>query len=222
MMQRRRGQQSSTDVAVSSDGCGMAPTHPTCEHLRMELRAAVSGDADQIAALNVAAWRAGFRGLISDAYLTAYDGLPQLRRETLADPGADDIQLVADDGEEIFGWISGGSAHEDDLGPGTYEVRACYVNPARWRTGIGRQLVAALIDRLDPQRWTDLVLWTVRDASPTNAFYASLGMIRDGREALLDRGGPVPLVRFSVQIERMRAKTQETTVLDGSSQQASA
>ena len=172
----------------------------------MEVRAAVGGDADRIAALNAAGWRVGFRGLISDAYLSGYDGLPQLRRETLADPGDDDIQLVADDGEEMLGWISGGSAHDDDLGPATYEVRACYVIPLRWRTGIGRQLMAALIDRLDPQRWKHLVLWTVRDASPTNAFYVSLGMERDDQEALLDCNGPVPLVRFSADLETMRAK----------------
>ena len=177
----------------------------------MELRAAVSDDADRIAALNAAAWRAGFRGLISDVYLAAYDGLPQ-PRQTLADPGDDDIQLVADDGEELFGWISGGPAHEDDLGPGAYEVRACYVSPARWRTGVGRRLMAALIDQLDLQRWTHLVLWTVRDASPTNAFYVSLGTARDGRDALLDRGGPVPLVRFSAQLEKMRAKSATTTL----------
>ena len=89
-------------------------------------------------------------------------------------------------------------------------------NPARWRTGIGRRLVAALIDRLDPQRWTHLVLWTVRDASPTNAFYVSLGMVREGREVLLDRGGPVPLVRFSAQLEKMRAKTPRQCQNDGS------
>ena len=101
----------------------------------MEVRAAVVGDADRIAALNAAGWRAGFRGLISDAYLTAYDGLPRLRHETLAEPVDDDIQLVAVDGEEMVGWVAGGPAHEDDLGPGAYEVRACYVDPARWRTG---------------------------------------------------------------------------------------
>jgi GNAT superfamily N-acetyltransferase len=144
----------------------------------VEVRAAVVGDADRIAALNAAGWRAGFRGLISDAYLTAYDGLPRLRHETLAEPGDDDIQLVAVDGEDLVGWVAGGPAHEDDLGPGAYEVRACYVDPARWRTGVGRWLMAALIDRLDPGRWTHLVLWTVRDAAPTNAFYVSLGMVR--------------------------------------------
>ena len=178
----------------------------------MEVRAAVVGDADRIAALNAAGWRAGFRGLISDAYLMAYDGLPRLRHETLAEPGDDDIQLVAVDGEEMVGWVAGGPAHEDDLGSGAYEVRACYVDPARWRTGVGRWLMAALIDRLDPGRWTHLVLWTVRDAAPTNAFYVSLGMVRDGREALLDRGGPVPLVRFSVLLKRTRTNAPTTTV----------
>jgi 2-polyprenyl-6-methoxyphenol hydroxylase-like FAD-dependent oxidoreductase len=48
--------------------------------------------------------------------------------------------------------------------------------------------MAALIDRLDPSRWTHLVLWTVRDAAPTNAFYVSLGMVRDGAQVTLDDG----------------------------------
>ena len=191
---------------------GLETARPTCEDPPVKVRAAVVGDAERIAALNAAGWRAGFRGLISDAYLTAYDGLPRLRHETLAEPGEDDIQLVAVDREEIVGWVAGGPAHEDDLGPGAYEVRACYVDPDRWRTGVGRRLLAALIDRLDPGRWTHLVLWTVRDAAPTNAFYVSLGMVRDGREALLDRGGPVPLVRFSVLLKRMWTNAPTTTV----------
>jgi GNAT superfamily N-acetyltransferase len=196
---------------LSDDGLRDLPV-PPARILAVEVRAAAIGDADRIAALNAAGWRAGFRGLISDAYLTAYDGLPRLRHETLAEPGDDDIQLVAVDGEEMIGWVAGGPAQEDDLGPGAYEVRACYVDPARWRTGVGRWLMAALIDRLDPGRWTHLVLWTVRDADPTNAFYVSLGMVRDGREALLDRGGPVPLVRFSVLLKRMRTNAPTTTV----------
>jgi GNAT superfamily N-acetyltransferase len=174
----------------------------------MKMRAAVIGDAERIAALNAAGWRAGFRGLISDAYLATYDGLPGVRHETLAQPRDDDIQLVAMDGEQMIGWISGGRAHQDDLGPDAYEVRACYVEPAHWRTGVGRQLMTALIDRLEPSRWNQLALWTVRDAAPTNAFYESLGMVRDGREALLDRDGPVPLVRFSLLLNRKQ--TQRT------------
>ncbi len=85
------------------------------------------------------------------------------------------------------------------------------MDPARWRTGVGRGLLAALIDRLDSGRWTHLVLWTVCDAAPTNAFYVSLGMVRDGREALLDRGGPVPLVRFSGLLTRIQTNAPTTT-----------
>src|SRR4051794_38266647 len=186
---------------------GAPHCRPTCDDPPVEVRAAVVGDAEKIAALNAAGWRAGFGGLVSDAYLMAYDGLPQLRQESLAEPGEDDIQLVAVDGEEVVGWIAGGPAHEDDLEPVAYEVRACYVAPNRWRTGIGRRLMAALMDQLNPRHWTHLVLWTARDAVPTNAFYASLGMVRDGREAILDRGGPLPLVRFSGPLERIRTTT---------------
>jgi len=66
---------------------------------------------------------------------SAYDGLPRLRHETLAEPGEDDIQLVAVDREDIVWLVAGRPAHEVDLGPAAYEVRACYVDPDRWRPG---------------------------------------------------------------------------------------
>jgi len=65
-------------------------------------------------------------------------------------PSEDDIQLVAVDREDIV--VAGRPAREVDLGPAAYEVRACYVDPDRWRTGVGRRLLAALIDRLDSGR----------------------------------------------------------------------
>jgi len=98
----------------------------------VEVRAAVVGEADRIAALDAAGWRAGFRGLISDAFLMAYDGLPRLRRETLAEPGDDDVQLVAVDSEELVGWVAGGPAHEDDLGSGGSRS-----GPATWTRPAG-------------------------------------------------------------------------------------
>ena len=99
----------------------------------MEVRAAVVGDADRIAALNAAGWRAGFRGLISDAYLTAYDGLPRLRHETLAEPGDDDIQMVAVDGEEMVGWSPAGRRTKTISGLG--RTRS---GPATWTPPAGR------------------------------------------------------------------------------------
>jgi hypothetical protein len=36
-------------------------------------------------------------------------------------------------------------------------------------------------------------------------------MVRDGREALLDRGGPVPLVRFSGLLTRIQTNAPTTT-----------
>jgi GNAT superfamily N-acetyltransferase len=184
---------------------------PTWDDSRVELRAAVLGDADRIAALNAAGWRAGFRGLVSSSYLDAYDGLPQLRHDTLAEPRDGAIQLVAVDGGALVGWVAGAPANEGDLGPGAYLVEACYVDPARWRSGVGRRLMRALIDQLDPRRWTHLVLWTLRDAAETSAFYVSLGMVRDGREAVLERGGPVRLVRFSAALDRLRTDPRATS-----------
>lgn len=79
---------------------------------------------------------------------------------------------------------------------GVYEVRACYVAPSHWRTGAGRRLMQHLLDGLDHSQWQEVMLWTPRDTAPTRAFYTSLGFQPDGRTAVMDCLGPVPIVRL--------------------------
>ena len=168
----------------------------------MWIRAAVLDDAEAIAAVNAAAWKSAFAGVVSDEYLSSYDGAPQRRREDLftASPGA--VQLVAEDDGHVVGWAMGHPCEDGDCDPGiVYEVRACYVAPTHWRSGTGRCLMQHLLAGLDRDQWQEVVLWTPRDTSPTRAFYAALGFEPDGKTAVMDRLGPVPIVRLRRPVE---------------------
>ncbi len=167
----------------------------------MWIRPAVPDDAEAIAELNAAAWKSAFAGVVSDEYLSSYDGAPQRRREDLLtmSPGA--VQLVAEDGI-VVGWSMGHPCEDEDCDPNTvYEARSCYVAPTHWRSGTGRRLMQHLLAGLDRYRWQEVVLWTPRDTTPTRAFYATLGFKPDGKTAVMDRLGPVPIVRLRRPVE---------------------
>jgi GNAT superfamily N-acetyltransferase len=155
------------------------------------VRSAVPDDAEAVAELNAAAWKTAFAGVVNEEYLSSYDGEPKRRREDLLTMPADALQLVAEDGSHVVGWLMG-YPNED----GVYEVRACYVAPSHWRTGVGRRLMQHLLDGLDRSQWWEAMLWTLRDTAPTRAFYASLGFAPDGRTAVMDCLGPVSIVRL--------------------------
>ncbi|WP_328291192.1 GNAT family N-acetyltransferase [Kineococcus sp. NBC_00420] len=163
----------------------------------MLIRPAVPDDAEAIAEVNAAAWKAAFAGVVSEEYLSSYDGAPQRRREDLLTMSSEAVQFVAEDGNRVVGWLLGHPSEDEDCHRGSvYEVRACYVAPTHWRAGAGRRLMQHLLTGLDRSRWREVVLWTPRDTAPTRAFYASLGFESDGKTAVMDRLGPVPIVRL--------------------------
>jgi hypothetical protein len=131
---------------------------------RVLIRSAVPDDAEAIGAMNAAAWKAGFAGVVSEEYLARYDGAPKRRREDLLTMSAEAIQLVAEDraatdgaaedGGYVVGWLTGHPSEDEDCDPGSvFEVRSCYVAPTQWRAGVGRRLMQHLLDGLDRSRW---------------------------------------------------------------------
>ena len=129
------------------------------------------------------AWQAAYGGLVSDADL---DGLSVERRaerwtELLAPSEAADFTLVAEDGDEVVGFCAVvAPARDEDLGPRACEVAAIYVDPSRWRSGIGSALLDAAVRRLDDGRWDEAALWVFRDNPPAHSFYAKHDFVPDG------------------------------------------
>jgi GNAT superfamily N-acetyltransferase len=66
------------------------------------------------------------------------------------------FKLVAEDGDQVAGFCSVVTpARDEDLGPRACEVAAIYVDPSRWRSGVGTSLLDAAVGRLDDGRWDE-------------------------------------------------------------------
>jgi len=169
----------------------------------MLVRDATPDDAGPIAALNVAAWRVAFRGIVSDETLASLSGPPDGRREVLENLAEHVIQLVADEENTVVGWLAAQPCEDNDCELSTdFEVRACYVAPSHWRRGVGRLLMEALVERLTSGQWSRVKLWAARDTPVARAFYRSFGFEEDGAGKVhrLDDGSSVPVVRFSLDL----------------------
>jgi ribosomal protein S18 acetylase RimI-like enzyme len=88
-----------------------------------------------------------------------------------------------------------GANRDADAPPGTGEIRALFVSAEQWRTGVGRALVTAALDRLAAMGYTRATLWSLRDNGRANLFYERLGFSLDG--ATQERFPGVPEVRYA-------------------------
>jgi GNAT superfamily N-acetyltransferase len=131
----------------------------------LTIRPATPLDARTLAEVHVASWQVGYAGLVPDWYLArqSVDKRYAQWQEILADPSG--TVLVAG---EIDGFIA--------FEPETREIRALYLAPAKFRQGIGTQLLHAAHDQLDG----DTALWVFEGNERALAFYARHGYQRDG------------------------------------------
>ncbi|MGE5181896.1 MAG: N-acetyltransferase family protein [Acidobacteriota bacterium] len=134
----------------------------------MLLRPADPADALAVARVHVRAWRAGYRGLIPDAYLDAMRPEERAARYTfgLTDPAAPHT-IVADDAGTILGFAT--------TVPG--ELAALHVDPDHWRRGIGRQLVTAARARLGAG---PAIVWVLAGNTRAEQLYLADGWQPDG------------------------------------------
>jgi ribosomal protein S18 acetylase RimI-like enzyme len=142
----------------------------------MLIRDALQTDAAGIARVHVNSWRTTYRGIVPDQVL---DSLSLERREQywhdlLSDPKNQDINLVAD--APPVGVVGFASAGKERTGEFPYqgELYAIYILKAYQGRGVGRQLVEAIILRLQDQGLTSMMVWVLKD-NLFRAFYEALG-----------------------------------------------
>jgi RimJ/RimL family protein N-acetyltransferase len=164
----------------------------------IRLRDAEPSDAATIAQINADGWRAAYRGIVHDERLGSLP-VDEWEREiasNLAGLSADSFSLVA----ELEGKLAGSCfvvapGRDDDLGDEVAELVAIYVRPARWRRGVGGELMRAAEERVAERGYREISLWTFSENERALAFYEALGWARDGTEQLHPIAG-VPAVRL--------------------------
>jgi RimJ/RimL family protein N-acetyltransferase len=166
------------------------------------IRSATSTDADAIAALHLASYRAAYEGLIPADVLSSLRTDDRQRRWHISLNNPQRKTLIghdADDTPAIIGFAEVGPSRDDDAVAGTGELMALHVMQSRWRQGVGRALHDAAIATLAERGFQVATLWVVTGNSRARAFYEAMGWNHDGtaREHLA-WGIQVPEVRYHI------------------------
>jgi GNAT superfamily N-acetyltransferase len=168
------------------------------------VRDAVAADVDDVARVHVATWRAAYAGLIDDAVLaglTEEGYRTQWGARLPASPPS--FCLVALDGADLVGFAAGGPSLDGDEAEG--QLYALYVEPARWRGGAGRALLAAAEERFRETGFGRGVLWVLSTNAPARSFYDACGWQADGRTSVESlHGTELPVSSYVRELERSR------------------
>ncbi|MGZ8437479.1 MAG: N-acetyltransferase family protein [Candidatus Limnocylindrales bacterium] len=114
-----------------------------------------------------------------------------------ADPGQDVRVWVVERARLVVGFVATGRSRDDDTDPGTGEVRAIYVAPEAWSTGLGAALLRAAVTDLHGRGYAPLILWVLQANRRARRFYERDGWREDGAQRPIDFDGvPVDEVRY--------------------------
>lgn len=174
-------------------------TEPTSKvrNAHVIIRAAQPDDAEAVAALHTASWRAHYRGALSDSYL---DGPIEAEwfavwHQRLEHPRDGQVTLLAEDGNDLVGFVCVFLDH--DRGFGTL-IDNLHVTMERKGSGIGRALMRqageAMLHAL-PRR--PAYLNALESNHAARGFYERIGGIvaEHGRSVEPD-GSQVAVVRY--------------------------
>ena len=134
------------------------------------------GDAAELGAVHVAAWRQTYPGLLPKAYLAAMNPHLHARRWrfylTRARPG--EVVLVAEGPRGLVGYSSGALAGR---GGKTHdaEVHTLYLDKSAQGIGLGGRLMASMARVFAGQGAASLRLWVLSGNRDARGFYEHLG-----------------------------------------------
>jgi ribosomal protein S18 acetylase RimI-like enzyme len=164
------------------------------------IRAAEAPDAEAIARVRVAAWRAAYRGLMPDSYLDRADlegAEAEQLRDRLANIGSTARVSVAEIGGRIAGYCAYGRSADDDARLATGAVYDLYVHPDSWRQGVGRRLLMYATDYFKAQGFGEATLFVFEENTRAREFYEQAGWQPDGHREIYEWSGlSRPVLRY--------------------------
>ncbi len=163
------------------------------------VRAQADEDIDAVAAVQVAAWRAAYRGIVPPAFLAGLDPAEVARWRRAPPPTV--RTLLAVEGDVVVGFATFGPGQG-----GAGQVFALYVHPDRWGGGHGRALLTAALGEL--RGHAEVHVWVAEGNHPARRFYERMGLAADGEGAVEDIGGAVPVVRYVARLPQRHEEQQ--------------
>ena len=140
------------------------------------IRRAAPRDAEAIARVRIDGWRMSYRGLVPTAYLDGMqvDASTALWDKILtAGPNPASVFVVTH-GDEVVGFAAGNMLAEPRFGLNA-ELTAVYLRREFQRVGLGRRLIAAVVDAQRLLGATGMIVWVIAGNKPARAFYEALG-----------------------------------------------
>jgi ribosomal protein S18 acetylase RimI-like enzyme len=175
------------------------------------VRAARASDADGLARVQVASWRAVFSGLVPDEVieeLTSEAAVGQFAQRWLTAIGAPPTSrhrvhvAVEQPGDpDVVGFASSGPATDDDLWPGTDgELYELHVLPSLAAEGHDGRLLHAVADTFAEDGFSTGYTWALAGDDQRIGFLEQAGWALDGSRASLDMGTKVPALRLHTRL----------------------
>ena len=143
------------------------------------VRVAVSADGERIGEAHAEAWKVGYEGLFpADQLAAAVDVRRLMWLGLVGDSALGGTLLVAEEQEQVVGFIHFGTASENDqLG----EVYGFYVHPSSWGTEVAPAHMDRAISSLT-ESFSWAILWTHLGAGRARRFYEKAGWRETGNQ----------------------------------------
>jgi GNAT superfamily N-acetyltransferase len=130
-------------------------------------------DAQELGRVHVAGWRSAYHGLIDQTFLDSLNADSRARwwREAVGRPGQ--TLSVAEVDRVVEGFCLCGPSDIEGWG----EIRAIYVSPDHWGTGLGHRLLAAGELALRDAGFDRALLWVLEQNTQARRFYERQGWV---------------------------------------------
>lgn len=171
------------------------------------VRLATAGDAEGIAALHIASWRAVYRQELPAAFLGGLDSAARTTewRRRLVDPA---LTVLVDTAEgSIRGFCAvGPAADPSEAVAGAWQIHQLHIAPDLRGGGIGSRLFDAALDLARAAGAPLVTLWVVDTNAQARRFYERRGMRADGARQRRDLapGAVLHEVRYRLPLPRVR------------------
>jgi GNAT superfamily N-acetyltransferase len=153
------------------------------------IRRASIEDAAEIAAVQVASWRGAYDGLLPQQMLDglSVDAATNAWRHIVADNDGQTLIAVLHASHRVVGFANVGPSRDSDNDGTIGELRAIYLHPDHWNTGIGGRLHDAAVHAL-AESFSEAMLWVLDGNTRARHFYERHGWHSDGQTKPDNRG----------------------------------
>jgi ribosomal protein S18 acetylase RimI-like enzyme len=170
------------------------------QHHTISIRDARVTDAAAIARVRVAAWRAGYRGLVPDSYLDRpdFEQVEALHLYAALRDITDQARIsVAEVEGQVAGYCAYGACGDDSRQPSYGGVYDLFVHPDAWHCGVGRALLTCATEHLRAQGFAAATLFVYEANARGRAFYQHAGWEADGHREIDERPQfALPVLRY--------------------------